>query len=491
MINDIVTVKEEIFKNSTTVECKLPITQEEAESVVNLTANSEIGLVTVDDGFITYNGKTVFTLLYIQDGVLKKCEHGVEFSFKVDVPCVKKGSTVRVSLKTNNEKVSVTNGIVSASAVINVLGVVVCSSVTELESNIDGYLCKKEEYKTYNEISCLTKSVVIEDEFELNYAVKDVLCHDERVTVKSVQSGIGAVTVDGEIEVTAYLNKLDNDDIVKERKTIPFSVEIENEEFYPSCMPYADVLVKTSYLKAYVDEGKNKSDFSIEANLSVTVTCVENVNYTVVLDAYSADSELKLTKANVNFTEFLRVLTAENQINGDISYEITKNDRLIATVGVKIEGEEYDYSNDTLTANGVVSVVAVLSTENGIKPVELTCPYSVSLLLNGNAYTGARTTIKNFEVRLTPSGFAYAYTVVVTANDLNVKTVNLVNAVEVIGEKQKNDSAISVYFANANETTWDACKTLGVSEEEILRFNENLPNEFTGEERIIIFREEK
>ena len=47
MVNNIVTVKEEIFKNSTTVECKLPVSLVDGESVINLTANSEINSVYV------------------------------------------------------------------------------------------------------------------------------------------------------------------------------------------------------------------------------------------------------------------------------------------------------------------------------------------------------------------------------------------------------------------------------------------------------------
>ena len=138
-----------------------------------------------------------------------------------------------------------------------------------------------------------------------------------------------------------------------------------------------------------------------------------------------------------------------------------------------------------------MSAVAVLNTENGIKPVELTCPYSVSISLSGNAYGSVNTSIRAFDLRLTPSGFSYSFEIFASVKDLNCKTLKVVNGVEVVGEKQKNTSAISVFFASAGETIWDACKALGVSEEEILRFNDNLPNEFTGEERVVVFREEK
>ena len=491
MVNNIVTVKEEIFKNSTTVECKLPVSLVDGESVINLTANSEINSVTVDNGLVTYNGKTVFTLLYIDSGNVKKCEHGVEFSFKVDVNCAKKGDIVRLLLKTVGEKISFANGIASASANIMVTGVVVCQVVTDVQKDLDAFLCKKQEVKSYNEIASVQKTVSIEDEFELNYAVKDVLCHDERVIVKGVEAGIGAINIDGEIEVTAYLNKLDSDEISKERKTIPFSIEIEQSDAYPSCLAYANVVVNTCYLKAFVDEGKNKSDFSIEANLSVTAVLVENATYNVVLDAYSTTNEMVLNKNDVNLVEFLGVINSENQINGDINYEITKNDRLIAVVGVKIEGEEYEYQNNVLKASGVVSATAILYTEQGIKGVELSCPYEVALNVTGNTYLDPSVSIRNFDVRLTPSGFNYSFTVTATCKNLMQKTVKVVSAVEITGEKQVNDSAISVYFAENGETLWDASKVLGVSEEELMRYNDNLVDTFTGEERLVVFREEK
>ena len=135
--------------------------------------------------------------------------------------------------------------------------------------------------------------------------------------------------------------------------------------------------------------------------------------------------------------------------------------------------------------------MAVLYGDGKIKKAELNCPYLVEIAVLGNSFKNAVAEVTCFDLRLSPEGFTYSFNLSVTLQDLNCKTESIVKNVEILGEKQVNNSAISVFIPKNGETLWDACKILGACEEEILKFNPSLGQVFTGEERIILFREEK
>ena len=489
MVNNVEIITEEVFKSSNVVERKISLPDGADDKIISVTAVSNITETEVLDGEIVYGGKTVFTILYDDNGAISKQEAGVEFSYKIQVKGVKNGDIVWLTAKTSGEKASTLNGITTVSAVVTVTAISAQKNVVETALITNDFLTKTAEAETLTEVSCLVKTAVIEDEFELNYAVKDVLCHDERMVLKTSDAGIGVINLSGELEVTAYLNKLDGDDVVKEVKTIPFNLEFECADVYPACVVSTEITVNDCLIKAYVDEGKNKSNFAIECTVSILSKAFENVKYNVVLDAYSVSNELSLQKERILFNKVLRRNVCMNTVNGEILAEISKNDRLICVFGVKIENEEYELIDNSLNATGILSAVAVYKGDNGLNKVEITAPYNVNCPLNGNSFNLAKVKASGVDIRLTPNGFSYSYNLYVYYNDILNQTETIVKTVELGNEKVKNTSAISVFVPKKGETLWDASKALGVSEEEILKYNENLETPFTGEERVIIFRE--
>lgn len=489
-VSNIETYKETLFKNANVVESKLPLTEEEIKNVISVTAKSSITDYECLENELNFSGKTVFTVLYEDNGAVKKCETGVEFSYKTEVKGLTALSNAILTAKTDGEKISALNGITSVSAVVTVIGSVADKTVTECEQLDETMLVKTDEKKCVSEICRMSKTFSVEDEFELSYAVKDVLCHDERIIISSVSAGIGVVNVSGSVEITAFLAVLDGDNVCLERKSIPFSFELECTDVYPDCVVSVSATVDDTLIKAYVDEGKNKSNFSIECNVKLSAKVFENISCAVVIDAYSVANELNIIKEEITFNKFLYQGRCENKISGDIKREIDKNDRLICVCGVKIENEEYALNENKLTATGIVSLVAVYKGDGKVKFTELMCPFSAECDISGNDCKNMQTEISNIDVRLTPSGFSYTFTLTVCYDDILKETENIVKKVEKGAEIEKNTSAISVFIPSAGDTLWDVSKALGVGEEEILKFNGNIEFPLTGEERIIVFREE-
>ena len=67
--------------------------------------------------------------------------------------------------------------------------------------------------------------------------------------------------------------------------------------------------------------------------------------------------------------------------------------------------------------------------------------------------------------------------------------LKVIGRVEDKGENKNETSAISVYIAGAGETLWQLAKRLNVCPNELLVANKDLIFPLSGEERIVIYRQ--
>ena len=69
-----------------------------------------------------------------------------------------------------------------------------------------------------------------------------------------------------------------------------------------------------------------------------------------------------------------------------------------------------------------------------------------------------------------------------------IGNLNYSSNVESIGEKQINESAISVYIPMQGEGLWQLSKRLNIPPEKLLETNHDLQFPLSGDERIVIYR---
>ena len=130
---------------SSGIECKLPLSEEEGKEICHIT--TKVSLISVDcyNHEIKYNGKAIFNVLYKKDGALKKCETGVEFSYKFENENVLEGMNVLAEVIAENVKINILNGIVSLSAVVVFKGEITKDVNLEYFSNEPNLILKHED----------------------------------------------------------------------------------------------------------------------------------------------------------------------------------------------------------------------------------------------------------------------------------------------------------------------------------------------------------
>ncbi|MBO5927160.1 MAG: hypothetical protein J6Q38_06390 [Clostridia bacterium] len=470
---------------SSGVECKLPITEEEAKNVIS----SEISTYLISSEClnkeIKYSGRAVFTVLYKSGEEIKKYEAGVEYSFKFDCDKSLEGMPVLADVKGDNVKITFLNGIVTASAVILFTGEL--SKPNDLEFFVkDPNLTVKNKSVDYSyEVCKIKRECKIEDEFDLDLLIKDVLFHKEKAYSLSCTCGIGSIIVDGEIELTALINPLEEGkEPILEARKIPFRLEVDSSDSLPDLLSSCFVVVKNCNLKVYVDENKNKSAVSVELVLEVNASLYALNSFSLAVDAYSNECEIKINKECKDLSKVIGFKCGEDRVKSEISFDVDKNSRLICPINDRIEDVKYSIDDNGVLIVGVMTVTCLFLGET-LFTDSITFPFSAKINIEGNKIFAHKIQALNLKVTKTFIEFDLK----LCFTDICNTPINFINAIEEGQKRKVNDSAISVFIPTKDDSLWDISKALGVKEEEILISNPDLEFPLTGNERIVVYRE--
>ena len=467
------------------IECKLPLTEEEYKEILGVDATASLISTECYNSEIKYNGRAIFTVVYKSENTIKKQEAGVEFTFKCDFEKCLEGMTSLSDIKCDNVKVSFVNGIAVASAVVIFNGEITKPLEIDYFIKESQIMVKNQDLDYSCEVCKVKREFKLEDEFDLPILVGDVLCHTEKVCVTACQSGIGVVIVDGEVELTSLICPFEQGkEPVTVVKKIPFRTEAECGDALPELLACAYVSVKNVSLKVYVDESKNKSTVSVELLLETSANVYNYNTFSYVVDAYSPESEIKLTKEDKKVDKIIGFKCVEEKINSEISFDAPKNSRLIGVISDKIEDVRYTLLNNEILVEGILNVTC-LFVEDGYFAKSALLPFSVNVKLDGNKFEFIKCEAIDVKVSKNHAEF------ILKVCFLDVVECKFKAITEVLeGQKKKaNNSAISVYIPNKGDELWDVAKELGVLEEDILKINKDLEFPLSGNERIVVYRE--
>ncbi len=479
-VNEVVTVSA-----SNGIECKLPLTEEEFKEILDAKVSSSLTLVECFNKEIKYSGRAIFTVVYKSEGSIKKHEAGVEFSFKCDFEKCLEGMICLSDVKGENVKVNFLNGIAMASAVIVFNGEISKAKDVEFFSNDSRLMVKNQNVEYAYEVSKVKRECKIEDEFDLPVLVSDILSHHEKVSITNCQSGIGVVIVDGEIELSTLICELEqNKEPITTVKVIPFRIEVECRDALPEFLACAFASVKSTNLKVYVDEAKNKSSVSVEICLEVNAKIYNYNTFSLGVDAYSNECEIKLSVEDKKIDKILGFNCLEEKIRSEISFNTNENSRLIGLISDKIEEVRYTLLGNEILIEGALSVTCLFLSES-YKAESALVPFSAKVKLSGNKFSFIR--CEAVDVKASKNNVDF--TLKVCFLDIEECKISAIVAIEEGQKKKQNNAAISVYIPSANDTLWDVSKALGVKEEDILKTNEGLEFPLSGNERIVVYRE--
>ncbi|MBO5851022.1 MAG: hypothetical protein J6R29_01670 [Clostridia bacterium] len=476
--------------NKNKVECKLGVYEEDSEV---LCSNARACLINteISDGEIRFNGKAIFNAVCVSGKELKKAESGVEFSFKFNSGIKEQNQTINLAeVEVLDVDVSKQNGVLIATAVLLFKGEVLVEEENEQVSTMSaGFLIKKNDAEKSEVVGKAQKTFTVQDDFEVQSKITDVICHNEKVILSNCQSGIGCVILDGEVEVLMALKTVqEENNTISEKRRIPFRFELELNEAMPNNIALSNVSVTNSSVKVYVDENKNKSTVTVLIETNFSAVVYEINSFTYCEDAYSTTCNLKLDKALKTLETVVGSDIYEQKIVSDLAY-YDENALLTCVLNDKIEELEASFKNGAISVKGALSVSPLYNINGELKCQTSLVPFETSFNASSHNVKNVKCAISNVEVEKVDGKFVCSFTLKVYYSRINLKTVNVLRKVEEGDKKKVNDSAISVYIASKGEDLWSVCKALNASEEVILASNSDLAFPLEKEERILIYRE--
>lgn len=470
-----------------TVECKLSVSEEEIPAITNCLARASLDETEVLNGEIRYGGRVTFCAI-LSSGGLKKCEAGVEFSFKQELQGAVAGDILSAVITVENVKVSSNNGIPTATAVVLLKGTLFKKQPFSYACEIDNFYSKKSQVESATLTGCGKKVFDLEDEFDIDFAVNEVLWHGENLKVKSVTAGIGSVSIEGDAEISIAV-LTDDGKLEFTKKEIPFNFEHELKSVMPSSIASSFLSVSDANLKVVVDSAKTKSSVGVLLKISACTCAYDNEQLVYLSDAYSQTECLTFEKDVRPIKKLIAIERFEKAFNVQGGIKFEKSTLLLCPLFAKIEERDISQNNGGLYLKGVLKVGALVSCD-GVYALETALlPFETSVDFDNGALLSLD--VCNFNVTAVERGVDVDFTLVGWVEKSQTVDCQFIREVSKVKQRKASTSAISVFIPTAGDLLWDVAKSLGVSEEEVLKTNPDLQFPLSGEERIVIYREIK
>ncbi len=458
---------------------------------------------TVNDGEvredkINFAGRVVFYVCYqTLDGEIKKYECASEYSGGFDKEGCANTNKNGLSLTARIEKSDYTlsDGEFNLKAKVLVNSKVYGEEKLSVLSGGEGLITDVKEVTI--EKSCGLKKAVypIEEEFELNYEVKEVLSQSANTVITAVQCGVGCIIVDGEVFLSALLlQNVEKSDIIRENKTLPFRMEIEYDEAMPALKATAFVTEKSLKTDIQVDGETGKSIVKAKVNLCFYGEAFSADSVSLVRDAFNKTEEVEAELCEYVCPTNKEVRIFETEISEKINIEdLPAGIRIMAVGGERAEVVSSKITDSGIEVSGIVELVAFMRDSEGKNStIKLSTPFTTTtdFTIDGECELKVNVTIKSVQVKiLSLSSVEISLKAMIFFESHKMQCIKYLKDVKSICEKEVNDCAISVFLPQENEELWSLAKRLNVCPEELLETNKELQFPLTGKERIVIYRQ--
>ncbi len=487
--------KKKTFTQSLTVETKTEILTEEIKKILNLTAVTAVSSSTTQKDGVKGSGRIVFYVCYenVQGKIVKsETPADYEFFIPVDLTDAKLITTLVKSDKVEADVSGIKlelKSVVTASAVVRKNSE--CLALTDGENLV----CRSSEVSLKRGLGVKKIIYPIEQEFELPYAIDEVMFHRANPVVTCCQCGVGTIIVDGEVRLCAILLQKDEKKIIiKEEKKIPFRAEIEYDEAMPALSALARVDLKSFKTDITVDSEQNKSLVTASVILNLEGEATENQTLNLATDVFSLTDETNVERREIAFldSQELRSVSTLATLSVALNDSQEQPKTLKAMGGEKVEIVSTAVIDDKLSIAGVVSFTGFFdSEENSVSTRKFESPFECLVdasLVEGSAVEViALAECKNFS--LTSEGLDVECNLTFTIYPEIECKCSVIGNIESVGEKSIENSAISVYIPESGEDLWGLSKKLNQTPEQITATNKDLTFPLTGSERIVIYRQ--
>lgn len=384
---------------------------------------------------------------------------------------------------------------------INVDGNIECMS--NINENINLYnqinenmVCKKSSIQSYNHIQSLNKTVNFDFDFKLGAKINKMLSCDSKVIVDECKCYDGYILVSGQI-INTIIYEIDNGghNLIKiSTSSAPFKSEIEASACDGDCVADLTCRINMNSTQIATNISENDTQFDFEYNIDVAGNIYKTINIDVIEDLYSLDNEVEIIKNTYALCKKTPSFKTTENVDAEITLADELNiDEILGMVNTNANVTQYSVKDNLIIVEGVINGNLLYLDENReIRYLSTQLPYSINIKqeLNNKVCSMHLTTIPTSCKCKIKRGntLMLDYELFVTGSAYTQVDMELIDNVKLGKIINYGDIAFQIYLAHSNESCWDLCKRLHITQEHLIECNKENPATYLGGEKIIVYR---
>ncbi len=478
------------------IECKTAVSTQEVSNVISISPFAIVEKGEVSNGKVKYSGKALFYICYTDtEGEIKKCECGYEIKGELVNENILDDSKISLFAQVEKVEKDLSSSNLEIKAILQITAKIEQSVSKSALIGGDKIFALENQVTSISGLGLCYGAYPMEEEFELDFPVQEVLYHKAESTITAVQSGMGSIIVDGQVLLSlVLLQKNDKRDIIKDARILPYRMEIECEDAMPNMQAVAFVSERSVSTDVAVDEQNGTS--VVRANITLQFEGQAYVNSTLAVagDAFCTENDIDLIKEDClqynlletrsyNFNVSTRAQTEEIPLGANIVGVCAESLSITETkcdcTGLQITGE-------------FSAIVYFKDSENRLFSRQLYSPFEKKLDGEFNCQTEFEIKAKAFSGKakiLSATEMELNGEVFLTVYPIEKSSFCFINDVKILGEKKDNPCAISVYLGTAGEECFSLAKRLNVCPDTLIQTNKDLQFPLSGKERIVVYRQ--
>lgn len=360
----------------------------------------------------------------------------------------------------------------------------------------ENLVVKKSVLQAYSCIQKFDKSASYNYAFNLDSSINKILSCDSKVTVDEVKCYEGYVLVTGQI-FNNVVYEVSNDAINTIKvinNSTPFKCEFEASLCDNECVADVHTTIDLNNTQITTDIGENSTKFDVEYCINTCGYVYKALNINIVEDLYSVNNEIEIVNNNYNLCKKMPYLKSVENVDAEITLADELNvDQMLGIINMSANITQSSVKDNGIDVEGVINGNLLYLDENGeIKNLPTQLPYTINMKQEINDSVCAmrlnvvpiacKCKIKRGNILMLD------YEVCVTANVYSQSQVTLIDNIKYGKAITYGDIAFQIYVAHPNESCWNLCKRLHVSQDKLALYNKENPATYNGGEKIIVYR---
>ena len=489
-----------MFQNMVEVTLR-PNDDENIAKVLSTTAKACVENIEITNGEANYNLSVLFELTYCDENnniCLATEKTLVNGKIESNILSNNMNAIYKVEvLDTSIENATNTDVKIQATTEL-MLDVIEYNNLEYFNSDDEKLRLKKELNKVCYKVASGKGQFNINNEFDIKNNISKIICKNVSVCVKNVTSGTEYITIEGDMNIRAYLCFEDGEEKMLKpfAETIAFKEETDAENVSKDNIIEANFCTDYENMTFEIENRENTVVLKVDVPVKVSYIALNIQDVELPCDAYSTTHKVNLITDSYLTNEQMKNIVKQH-IEGEL--EIDENLPRIAKILMLA-----DYNTNitkTSCQNGAVNIEGILTvpvvylgddettTYNGVQ-VEI--PFALTVDLEGINETDdifIKSNVLDINAKAKKGkDIEIDADVMFDIETFSKQPHAFIKDVVLTEELNPNPYPLSIYLAPAGSTLWDIAKQLAVDENTIVSQNPDLVFPLEKNQSIVYFK---